>query len=79
MKITEIINEATFYGSECTKDCSGHRAGFAWALEKNKEGPCNSHSPSFNKGCLIAQRAKKIFPNRFANKGKPKAKRKKRP
>lgn len=56
MKIEEIISEAlTFYGSKCTKDCSGHNAGWQWAKIKNKKstGNCNSHSNSFNNGCAI--------------------------
>lgn len=55
MKITEIISEADlfFKGDKdylCTKDCSGHGAGYSWAKKKNVT-KCNSHSNSFNRGC----------------------------
>lgn len=65
MKITEIISEADlfFKGDKeyrCTKDCSGHGAGYAWAKRKNVT-KCNSHSNSFNRGChkLGAEKAAK--------------------
>ena len=48
-----ILNELTFGGSRCTKDCSGHKAGYRWALRKGASN-CNSHSQSFNNGCNIA-------------------------
>jgi hypothetical protein len=56
MKVSEIINELTFHGSQCTKDCSGHRAGWYWSKVKQlaNAGDCNSHSASFNKGCAIS-------------------------
>lgn len=56
MKISEIISEAPpkFYGSQCTKDCSGHKAGYAWG-NKKRASACGSKSPSFTKGCLIAK------------------------
>jgi hypothetical protein len=46
------INELKFLGSECTKDCSGHRAGYAWSQRKGGQVP-NSWSPSFNKGAAL--------------------------
>jgi hypothetical protein len=45
------VNELDFLGSQCTKDCSGHRAGYAWS--KRKGLVPNSHSPSFNKGAAL--------------------------
>ena len=45
------LNELTFRGSECTKDCSGHRAGYAWSQRTGRIP--NSASPSFNKGAAI--------------------------
>lgn len=59
MKIKEIINELKYQGSQCTKDCSGHRAGDKWARQKGITNPadCNSHSQSFNKGCAIGATA----------------------
>lgn len=53
----QFVNPALaseFYGYRCTKDCSGHRAGFAWAERKeiqNKHN-CTGHSQSFREGCL---------------------------
>lgn len=46
---------ADFKGSPCTKDCSGHRAGYAWAQKKGIERPedCRGRSESFVKGCRI--------------------------
>jgi predicted nucleotidyltransferase len=45
------INELDFLGSQCTKDCSGHRAGYAWS--KRKGTVPASRSPSFNKGAAL--------------------------
>jgi hypothetical protein len=57
MKISEIISEAPpkFHGSQCTIDCSGHKAGYAWARRKKNSTNCQSKSPSFTKGCLIGK------------------------
>lgn len=44
---------AKFFGSRCTKDCGGHRAGYQYANSGGSK-PSNS-SPSFNKGMRIAQ------------------------
>lgn len=55
MRIAEILNELTFMGSPCTKDCSGHKAGYEWSL--NKGGAiAASPSNSFNNGARIGQR-----------------------
>ena len=58
MKIVDIILEAPpkFYGSQCTKDCSGHKAGYAWKKKKPHKACGGSRSPSFDKGCMIAQK-----------------------
>jgi len=53
----EQLDELSFLGSQCTKDCSGHRAGYAWSQINNPKIP-NSWSPSFNKGAAL-QRAGK--------------------
>jgi hypothetical protein len=57
VKIKDIIQEAPpkFYGSQCTKDCSGHKAGYDWSNKKTHKD-CDSNSPSFTKGCLIAKK-----------------------
>jgi hypothetical protein len=48
----------TFAGYECTQDCSGHEAGYAWAEEHGiTDGDAcdaageHSNSPSFAEGC----------------------------
>lgn len=56
MRFYEIISELTFQGSPCTKDCSGHQAGYAWQKTRNGTGPCVSSNDSFNKGCEIAKK-----------------------
>lgn len=43
----------TFMGSPCTKDCSGHKAGYEWS-EKRGGQTANSHSQSFNNGAAIS-------------------------
>lgn len=53
MRAHEFINELKFFGSQCTKDCSGHRAGYAW-YKKKQRLPQKTH-PSFMKGSNIAQ------------------------
>lgn len=58
MKMWEIISELEFKGSTCTKDCSGHKAGYAWSKKKGNRN-CDSRSPSFNKGCEIAKKEKR--------------------
>lgn len=54
---------AEFKGSPCTKDCSGHKAGYAWAQKKavTKPEDCKGRSESFVKGCRIyvAEQSKK--------------------
>ena len=45
------LNELSFLGSQCTKDCSGHRAGYEWS-QRNQRVPM-SWSPSFNKGAAL--------------------------
>lgn len=50
------LNESTgltFMGSPCTKDCSGHQAGYKWSLDRNGR-VANGHSNSFNNGTNIA-------------------------
>ena len=49
----EQLDELSFLGSECTKDCSGHRAGYDWSKRKGLR-QANSWSPSFNKGAGLA-------------------------
>jgi len=49
----EQLDELSFLGSQCTKDCSGHRAGYEWSKRKGLR-QANSWSPSFNKGAGLA-------------------------
>lgn len=50
------LDELSFLGSECTKDCSGHRAGYEWYKRKGYEPA--SWSNSFNKGAALAHAGK---------------------
>ena len=54
---SESIEELSFMGSPCTKDCSGHKAGFNWA-KKNSGRLAASTSQSFNNGAAIQQAQK---------------------
>jgi hypothetical protein len=49
----EHLEELSFLGSECTKDCSGHRAGYAWSQSKGGQVANSPFSPSFNKGSQL--------------------------
>lgn len=44
----------TFKGFDCKSDCSGHRAGYAWAQRKGitDTSQCGGNSQSFYEGCL---------------------------
>lgn len=54
VKGAETLRELTFMGmSQCTKNCSGHRAGYAWSKARGGVSAA-SWSPSFNKGAEIA-------------------------
>jgi hypothetical protein len=50
----EQLDELSFLGSECTKDCSGHRAGYNWSKRKGLRQGNSPYSPSFNKGAALA-------------------------
>jgi hypothetical protein len=50
----EKLDELSFLGSECTKDCSGHRAGYDWSKRKGLKQGNSPWSPSFNKGAALA-------------------------
>ena len=50
--LRDQLNELSFLGSECTKDCSGHRAGYYWSARKGNVHAA-SWSPSFNKGAAL--------------------------
>lgn len=46
----------SFKGYPCTQDCSGHKAGYAWAQKKaiTDSADCSGHSNSFIEGCRAA-------------------------
>jgi hypothetical protein len=48
------LKELSFLGSECTKDCSGHRAGYNWSKARGGAHANSPYSPSFNKGAALA-------------------------
>ena len=54
MKLRDIINELTFHGRLCTKDCSGHKAGWEWERKNQTNHVRQTPSPSFNNGTEIA-------------------------
>lgn len=58
MRYWEIISELTFKGSPCTKDCSGHRAGYKWG-ELHPGVIADGPSTSFNNGTRIAAAERK--------------------
>jgi hypothetical protein len=43
----------TFYGYDCTEDCSGHEAGYSWAEDNDIDDTydCDGNSQSFIEGC----------------------------
>lgn len=51
--LKDELNELSFLGSPCTKDCSGHRAGYAWSQSKGGKVAQSPFSPSFNKGSQL--------------------------
>ena len=48
-----FLPKDSFRGYECSDDCSGHQAGYNWALENNidNEDNCSGNSQSFIEGC----------------------------
>ena len=61
MRIKDLLSEAqldelTFMGSQCTKDCSGHRAGYQWSLARGGVENPASPSQSFINGSNIGHR-----------------------
>lgn len=45
--------QKTFHNYPCTKDCSGHKAGYSWAMKHAIANPedCHGRSKSFVEGC----------------------------
>ena len=52
------LDELQFLGSECTKDCSGHRAGYDWSKARGGVDGNSPWSPSFNNGAALAKAGK---------------------
>lgn len=52
--LKDQLDELSFLGSPCTKDCSGHRAGYEWSKRKGLKQGNSPWSPSFNKGAALA-------------------------
>jgi pyrimidine deaminase RibD-like protein len=53
--LDKSLNELQFMGSTCTKDCSGHRAGYAWSQARGGVDANSPFSPSFNNGAAIGK------------------------
>ncbi len=51
--LTSMVNAATFKGYQCTQNCSGHKAGYEWAMKKGitDKSRCTGKSRSFIEGC----------------------------
>lgn len=54
----EHLDELSFLGSQCTKDCSGHRAGYEWSAQRGNITANSPYSPSFNKGAALRNAGK---------------------
>lgn len=50
----EKYRPLTFMGYRCKSDCSGHRAGYAWAERNDIDDvdDCTGRSQSFIEGCM---------------------------
>ena len=51
--LKDKLEELNFLGSPCTKDCSGHRAGYEWSKSKGGRVAQSPWSPSFNNGSQL--------------------------
>ncbi len=51
-----IVMAQNVNGYPCTQDCSGHKAGYAWAQRRDIRDPddCAGNSNSFIEGCQSA-------------------------
>jgi hypothetical protein len=58
LKSEQQLDELQFLGSECTTDCSGHRAGYNWSRARGGVDGMSPWSPSFNKGAALAKAGK---------------------
>ncbi len=56
----------TYKGYACTKNCSGHKAGYVWAQKKGvtRRDQCTGRSRSFVEGCyawVMEQKTERDF------------------
>jgi pyrimidine deaminase RibD-like protein len=56
--LKDKLDELSFLGSPCTKDCSGHRAGYEWSKARGGVDANSPFSPSFNNGAALAKAGK---------------------
>lgn len=53
--VTAGRNLQVAFGASCTQDCTGHRAGYLWAVEHGAhDSDCINASRSFEQGCKLA-------------------------
>jgi hypothetical protein len=54
-EITVVNGVSYFRGTRCSKDCSGHKAGYDWAKQQEIDelDHCRGKSESFAEGCRI--------------------------
>lgn len=60
--------------SQCTKDCSGHTAGYQWSRHHKTNNPSNTRSQSFNNGTVFGAHQNKNNINPLAPGYKDKGK-----
>lgn len=67
----EQLDELSFMGSQCTKDCSGHRAGYKWSLDRGGvENPASASQSFINGSNIGARQIKKNKQQRTQGGGK---------
>jgi hypothetical protein len=48
------VSAQTFLGYPCTEDCSGHEAGYDWAIKNGISDESECIGNSFVEGCMAA-------------------------
>lgn len=71
MRIADLLTELTFMGHTCTKDCSGHEAGYNYGVKNGLTVPTHTRSKSFDSGTGIASAATKAKKTRPTAPAKP--------
>lgn len=59
-EMDQLLNELTFHGSPCTKDCSGHSAGYNYEKRNQFNIRQSTPSNSFNNGTEIATNMRRL-------------------